>query len=236
MHMSLSRVSSAGIITYTASEGNSSLLLSPAQALDLLQQFDSMAAQIQADTAPPVLASGFQGIYNFSGPASLQLEQNPSVAGTYLGFNWSELEPDQGNYQWNIIDSAMNPWIAVNKKVILRVSASGWKKWKTPPLAQWAPQWVYDLGVQHVTDDDGSIKPEYWNPKFLLALQNFITAFGQRYDANTNILAIEMGIGDGGETKVDTSKGSDVLKKWKAIGYTDDLWFGAIQEIIGFYK
>lgn len=236
--MSLVRTSSAGIITYAASEGNSTLNLSAAQALDLLNQFKQLESQIQADNTPqtPPPASNWLGIFNFSGPASVQIEQNQYIAGSYVGFPWATIEPQENQFDWNDIDSAISVWAPLNKKIILRVSASGWKKWWTPPLTSWTPQWVYDKGVSHIVDDDGSMKPCYWDTKFLLALQNFITALGQRYDNHPNIACIEMGIGDGGETKVDTSKGSDVLSKWKAIGYTDDLWFAAIKEIILMYK
>lgn len=237
--MPLSRTSTT-IVTYTLTEGNSTLQMNAEQALDALNGFIALQNQIQADnqTTPannPPPASGFLGIYNFSGPASVQMEKDPNIAGTYLGWPWALIEPTEGSYAWNIIDAQMQPWIEQNKRVILRVSASGWKKWWSPPLAQWCPDWVTAKGVATITDDDGSIKPAYWDPKFLLALQNFIQAFAEKYDGHPNIAAIEMGIGDGGETKVDTEKNADVLKKWEAIGYTDDLWFGAIKEIVMMY-
>lgn len=236
--MSLSRVST-DIITYTLTEGTSTIQMNAAQALDALKAFESLANQITSDNqpTPPIPpASNWLGIFNFSGPASLQIEQNPSVAGSYVGFPWALIEPQENQFNWAAIDNAMDNWVKLNKKVILRISASGWKKWWTPPLSSWTPKWVYDKGVQHIQDDDGSIKPCYWDTKFLLALQNFITAFGQKYDNHPNIACIEMGIGDGGETKVDTEHNSDVLKLWQKIGYTDDLWFAAIKEIIQYYK
>lgn len=230
--MSLVRVST-DIITYTLTEGNSVIQLSPSQALDALQQFAAMSNQITADNQVTPPSIGFQGIYNFSGTIDAKTQ---FVDGTYLHYAWSDLEPTEGQFNWNLIDTQMQPWIDAGKKVILRVSTAGWKKWTTPNNPSWTPQWVYDKGVKNIIDDDGSKKPAYWDMKFLLALQNFIIAFGAKYDNHPHVACIEMGIGDGGESKVDTSKGSDVLNKWKAIGYTDDLWFSAIKEIILMYK
>jgi hypothetical protein len=185
----------------------------------------------------PTQQTGFRGVYAFNNMANTSLfSDNPSIAGTVLTRYWAEIEPRQGQYNWALIDNDMKAWIAAGKAVIIRVSTSGWKNWQpSQNSVQGTPQWVYDLGVKHVKDDDGSIKPEYWNPIFLSNLANFIHAFAQRYDSNPNITCIEMGIGDGGESKVDTSKASDVLSLWKAIGYTDALWFGAIQKIITSY-
>ncbi len=130
----------------------------------------------------------------------------------------------------------MQPWVSHNKKIILRVSASGWTQWdRALGSGHATPQWVYDSGVQSVTETDHSVHPQYWNPKFLAAYQSFIQAMAQRYDNNAGIAAIQMGIGDGGETEVDTHRSDDLLQQWQDIGYTDALWWDTMQKIIGMY-
>lgn len=185
---------------------------------------------------PPTTPTGFRGIFAFNTGNAATFAANPSVAGTCLMRYWAEVNPTQGQYNWDLMDADMKPWIDAGKQVIWRISTSGWKNWQPAQHSQQGtPQWVLDLGVPHVTDDDGSVKPQYWNKTFLDNLQTFVQAFAARYDGNTNILAIEIGVGDGGETKPDTSKVSDALSKWKTIGYTDTLWWGAIQGIIQMY-
>lgn len=177
----------------------------------------------------------FKGIYNF-GKNGSALANNQYLAGTYLGFYWSELEPKQGQYNWKVLDDAMKPWTDHGKSIILRVSTSGWKTWRPPSSQKGTPQWVYDMGVAFVTESDKAVKPQYWNPHFLSALNDFIQALAARYDSNAHITVIEMGIGDGGETKPDTYNNSQRLKLWQKIGYSDVVWWDTIQKIIGIYQ
>ncbi|GAC1366925.1 MAG: hypothetical protein NVSMB44_31770 [Ktedonobacteraceae bacterium] len=177
------------------------------------------------------------GIYQFSGHNSAINADKTYVQGTYLGYYWSLLEPQQGKYNWDVIDRDIKPWAANNKKIILRVAASGWAHWE-PNLnsGNATPQWVYDSGVRSVTETDQSVHPEYWNPKFLAAYGSFISALAQRYDGSPAISVIEIGVGDGGETKVDTRRDNpQLLQQWQSIGYSDPVWWDTIQKIITIY-
>jgi hypothetical protein len=135
----------------------------------------------------------------------------------------------------------MQPWAANGKRVAIRVSASGWTAWQPPYSAKGTPQWVYDLGVPSVTEDDGAIKPQYWSPIFQQHFSDFVHAFACHYDGNSHIAFVEIGVGDGGETKVDTHNNSGSqqnqhrLQLWTAIGYSDQVWWNTIQQIINIY-
>ena len=50
----------------------------------------------------------FKGIFQF-GSNSSTLASNPSIAGAHLGFYWSQLEPQQGQYNWSVNRSADGP-------------------------------------------------------------------------------------------------------------------------------
>lgn len=209
----------------------------PAQALDLLNLFEGVKQQILEDTTPTVVNTGpdttFHGFIEFNQDNGSANATHPDLVGTTLMYRWSDLNPAEGTYDWTKIETNLTEW--AGKKVIVRVSASGWKGWK-PDNASWTPEWVYAKGAKSVKVDDGSIKPVYWDKTFLKEYATFLQAFGQKYNLDPRILAIEMGIGDGGETKVDTSKFSDRLKKWKAVGYTDQIWLATIKELIAMYK
>lgn len=220
-----------------------------ANVLDLYNKIQANLTQLQQDagvsptppvTPPPVTppaTTGFRGIFAFNNMAKTSLfVDNPNVAGTALTYYWSQLEPQGGQFNWSLIDNDMQPWIKAGKSVILRISTAGWAKWQPEQNSkQGTPQWVFDQGVQHVTETDGAIKPQYWNPHFLASLADFIHAFAGRYDDNPNITCIEIGVGDGGETKVDTMKNPNMLKLWQAIGYSDQVWFNTIQQIVTMY-
>lgn len=177
-------------------------------------------------------------IFAFSTGNKADLASNPYVSGTTLTYYWSQLQPKNAPPDFSIIDADMKPWTDKGKQCILRVATSGWKSWQPPYSQQGTPQWVFDQGVKSVKESDGAIKPQYWHPKFLAAYQSFIGVFAARYGGNANVVLIEMGIGDGGETKVDTrfKNNAGILKSWKSIGYTDQTWWSTIQSIASMYK
>lgn len=178
----------------------------------------------------------FKGLYQFTSHNTSENSDSPYLAGTYLGFYWSQLEPQKGQYDWSAIDQSMAPWTSHGKKVILRVSTAGYAHWTPPFSGNGTPQWVYDLGVPSVTEVDGSVLPQYWNPIFLQNFGDLVHALAQRYDGNANIAFIEIGLGIGGESKVDSHNGNpNQLKLWQSIGYTNALWWSAVQQIITFY-
>jgi Beta-galactosidase len=177
----------------------------------------------------------FKGIYQFGSNLSA-LAANPYIAGAHLGFYWSELEPQQGQYDWSPIDQAMAPWISHGKQVILRVSTSGWTSWAPPYSQNGTPAWVYHLGVASVTETDGSVLPQYWNPLFLQHFAEFVRAFALRYDGNPKVAYIDVGLGVGGEAKVDSHNSNpNQLTLWKQIGYTNALWWSTVQSIMQAY-
>jgi hypothetical protein len=179
---------------------------------------------------------GFRGIFVFNGNNTSTFSDNPSISGTYLGYYWSQLEPQQGQYNWSLIDHDMQPWVANGKSVLLRVSTAGWTSWQPPHSKSGTPQWVYDQGVSSVTETDGSVIPQYWNPTFLQNLSNFVQALASRYDGNPHISAVEIGVGVGGETKPDThNNGQARMRQWQAIGYTNAAWWSTVQRIITMY-
>jgi hypothetical protein len=93
------------------------------------------------------------------------------------------------------------------------------------------------MGVPSVKEVDGSILPQAWNPIFQQNLGDLIRAFALRYDGNPNVAYVEIGLGIGGEAKADShNANANMVNLWHHIGYTDFLWWGAIQQIMATYK
>jgi len=224
-------------MSITHNSDGSYTLKTPITAADL----DALGAGLGTTTTPPPVttpppSTNFK-IFAFNNMSNPSLfSDNPSVVGTTITDYWARLNPQQGVYAWDIIDGYIKPWADAGKQIILRISTSGHTNWQTDLNSkQGTPQWVLDQGVPHVTASDKSVKPQYWNGKFLDALSDFVKVPAARYDGNKNILCVEIGVGDGGETKPDTSNDSNMLARWQAIGYTDANWWTAIQAIIGMY-
>ena len=195
------------------------------------------AAKAKTTTTPATSTdNNFQGIYAFSGDNSPALASDPDVAGRSLVYYWGQLEPQPGIYRWDLIDADMAPWVAAGKKVILRVATAGWTAWdKTADSQHGTPAWVYTHGVKSVTEKDGAVLPQYWNPTFLTDLGQFLRAFATRYDTNPHVAAVDLAVGIGGETKPDSENNPNLLKLWQSIGYTDPLWWTTVQQIITLY-
>jgi hypothetical protein len=187
-------------------------------------------------TTRTTAAPGFHGIYAFSGGNTPDLASDPDVAGRSLVYYWAQLEPQPGVFRWDLVDKDMAPWVAAGKKVILRVSTAGWASWdKKADSAHGTPAWVYAQGVKSVTEKDGAVLPQYWNPTFLADLGQFVQAFAARYDGNPHVALVDLPVGIGGETKPDSEKNPNLLSLWQAIGYTDPIWWTAVQHIIDTY-
>ena len=171
-----------------------------------------------------------RGLYEFAGGNSATDAGNPNLVGTTLTFEWAQLEPAAGQFDWSRVDSAIAPWAAAGKHVILRVSTAGQAAWGSA-AADATPAWVYAQGVPSV-NDAGSILPVYWNPTFLKDYGAFIAAYAAHYDGNPVVSFIEMGIGDGGETLPDTQEGgTDHFAQWTPYGYSDAVWLSTIESI-----
>ena len=191
----------------------------------------SPTATATAHTSP-----AFKGIYAFSSGNSAALAADPDVAGTSLVYYWAQLEPRPGAYRWDLIDKDIAPWAAADKKVILRVSAAGWASWdKAADSAHGTPAWVYAQGVKSVTEKDGAVLPQYWNPAFQRDLATFVHAFAARYDGNPHVALIDAAVGIGGETKPDSEKNPNLLALWNAIGYSDPQWWNTVTQTISLY-
>jgi LysM repeat protein len=192
---------------------------------------------LDAAMKPATPQPGFQGIFAFSGGNTSDLATDPDVAGRSLVYYWAQLEPQPGVYDWNLVDQDMAPWIAAGKKVILRVTTAGQASWdKTADSAHGTPAWVYAQGVRSVTEKDGAVLPEYWNPTFLADYNDFLRAFAARYDGNPNVALVDAAVGIGGETKPDSENNPNLLSLWQGIGYTDPLWWTTVQQIITDYS
>lgn len=73
-----------------------------------------------------------------------ELAGNPYIAGTQLSYTWSELEPTEGQYRWDIIEKDMGVRAQHGKKCWLEVSTAF--RWD-PSGKLGVPKWVCQKGV-----------------------------------------------------------------------------------------
>lgn len=104
---------------------------------------------------------------------------------------WNELEPREGQYAFeNWEKKAWTSDKARVKHVAFRVYAD------MPARPTGMPQWLLDKGVRltSYTDHGGGQSPDYDNPKMVAAMEKLIAALGRRYDDNSRVAFIQLGL------------------------------------------
>lgn len=191
------------------------------------------ASATTTTSAPP--SGSFQGVFEYAGANSTADAADPDIAGVDLDYYWSQIEPTKGAYDWSVITSAMAPWVAHGKKVIIRLATAGQASWDAPYSGSGTPAWVYADGATSVTDS-GETVPVYWNPHYLSDLATFLDAFAAEFNGNPDVVDVEAGVGMGGETMPETNLSSTGLAAWEAAGYSAATWMTTVETISTDYR
>jgi len=124
------------------------------------------------------------------------LEWFPGCSTTYMRVLWSDLEPAEGDYRWDILDRIAQPWIAKGKKIAIRVICCNQTENATPDF-------VRDAGAkghlfEYVIRKEPRVAVERWEPTyddpvFLEKFGNFLKAFAARYDGDPSVAFVDVG-------------------------------------------
>lgn len=115
----------------------------------------------------------------------------PGLTGVTLYTSLQKLEPEEGQYDWSSLDSAVNAAAKAGKKIHLAVLGG-----------RWVPEWLYAKGAKridwtHTTNlvDAGSSPasaPEPWDPVYLAAMTNIAREMGKRYGSNPAVTGVQI--------------------------------------------
>ncbi len=163
--------------------------------------------------------------------------ENPYLAGALFHIPWAALEPEKGRLDTRMLDDLLNTWSKKGKKIILYIKiAPASHKERNPWVESSTPLWVYEAGGRYVESTKKDIYqrfPLYWDPVFLKEHERFIGELAKRYDGHPGIEFILVGPGAFGTTRVSYPQ---VIKKFRAAGYTDKKWFETLEKIMDIYK
>ena len=133
------------------------------------------------------------------------LKYIPCLDHIYLRLAWSYLEPQEGKFNWEIIDSVIEPYTQAGIGISFRITCK--ETDTTIPYA--TPEWVKNAGAAG-TEIGGVWEPDYGDPIFLEKLDNFHRAFAKRYAGKDYIRYIDVGsYGDWGEGHTASSSKKD---------------------------
>jgi hypothetical protein len=119
----------------------------------------------------------------------------------YIRFNWADVEPEEGRYNWKLIDDVIASWQPRGAAVAMRVMtcnahSGGYYS---------SPKWLFDAGCKgheylRGGDDPTSggkriprIEPEYSDPLYLAKHGAFLAALGRRYDGHPAVEFLDIG-------------------------------------------
>lgn len=123
------------------------------------------------------------------------LDDFPGLSTVYLRLPWALIEPEEGKYNWAILDTPAQRWIAKGKRIALRLTCSeNWMKYAVP-------EWVKNAGAKGTfyefnkgrVDQSDTWDPFFDDPVFLKKLDVFLAALAKRYDGNPNVEFIDVG-------------------------------------------
>lgn len=150
------------------------------------------------------------------------LEDFPGVTTVYLRVPWAYLEPEEGQFNWALLDTPAQRFIANGKRVAFRLTCSeNWVNFATP-------EWVKKAGAKGVFYEFGKgpseketlWDPDFGDPIFLEKLDHFLAAMAARYNGNPNVAFIDIGsYGMWGEghtlmsSQVPEDKALEIIKK-----------------------
>lgn len=135
--------------------------------------------------------------YGVNVPENDTLDWFPGCSTAYLRVLWNDIEPEEGEYRWDLFDSLAQNWIAKGKQIAIRIICCSQTETATPRFVRDAGAKGYWFEYATDTVEGGRMPPRwepvYDDPVFLAKLTNFIRAFAKRYDGDPNVAFVDIG-------------------------------------------
>ena len=148
------------------------------------------------------------------------LDDFPGLSCIYLRLPWVYIEPEEGRYDWSVVDAPAQRWIDKGLQVAFRFSVSeSWMRYATPKWVEEAGAKGYNFAVGKGVDEHGPFwEPDYADPVFLEKHERFVAAAAARYDGSPHVAFVDVGsfgVWGEGHTFASTQKKypAEVVKK-----------------------
>ena len=164
------------------------------------------ASEIKFEENPGIFQNPGQGFSCYS------LWFNPKTGvnygAGYTRFEWADLQPAEGEYNWAPIDRALEFFSRNGLPFYFRIMCTnyhGGKKYSTPEwVFQKGAKWHEFEGMEYKTPDGGKSKTHvsayFDDPVFVEEHEKFIKALAERYDGDPRLGGLDLGsFGNWGE-------------------------------------
>ena len=140
--------------------------------------------------------------FGFEHPPSADEYPRQTVA--YFRWSWSDLEPEEGRYAFDVVDRIINQAKAKGETLAFRIMTE---------YKAGSPAWLLRKGVGSVKLGGGAF-PDYNSPTFLMYHEKLIKAFGDRYAGSPDIDHVDIGsVGCWGEWNMACCQGVEAQCK-----------------------
>ncbi len=156
------------------------VLVNPGIGVETFQRFngDPLNAGLRWSEAGPTTAVN----------SGAEKPDFPASSISYCRWFWNVLEPEQGQFNWGIIDMALKEASAHHQTLAIRMMPYDEKH----PL----PEWYRNSGTHRAnkpSDPDGEIwQPDFSDPLYLKYWGELVAAAGARYDGNPNLEMVDI--------------------------------------------
>jgi acetyl esterase/lipase len=118
---------------------------------------------------------------------------NPNLVGALFTIYWSDIERQQGVFDWSDIDRRLAMWTSAGKKVALRIMWSSSGNWPEPAAKHPTPQFVLDAGAVTVRSESSKTDiPLFWDPIYQKHAASFLREAARKFDGNPNLLFFDV--------------------------------------------
>lgn len=111
----------------------------------------------------------------------------PGLGVVYLRVPWAFVEPEEGRFVWELLDTPAQRWIDKGRMVAFRISAM--ESW----LYSATPEWVFEAGAAGYDVGGHYREPDYDDPVFLAKVEAFVRAMAERYDGRAHVAFVDIG-------------------------------------------
>ncbi len=134
---------------------------------------------------------GFETFNSFNeDDRNKRAENYPRCSIAYFRFDWDTLEPHEGRYDFDVIDSRLEKARRNGQDLAVRFMPT-----RPADLDRGTPKWFTDKAAGYWYKKDGRLgwAPDHNDPYFLAKQEELVGAFGEKYNGHPNITRMDIG-------------------------------------------
>ena len=113
----------------------------------------------------------------------------PQTTIAYFRVYWKFLEPEQGKYNWPMIDKALRTAAERGQTLMFRLAPYG-----TNGSRDDVPEWYRNMVGNQKPEKSRRWRVDHEDPRYVQYFSGLITAFGQRYDGHPDMESVDIAI------------------------------------------